>query len=282
MDFEPLSNRIGARVAGLDITQPYGPDVGAALRQAMRVHKLLVIDADELQVEDQVRLLQLFGNVWDERGDDSRHIFVSNAKEGAVLGRPDGLLYHSDCLFMSAPLAVISLYAMELPLSPTPTVFANAVSVVDDLPEGTRQRLDDARGVFVGGLGGYERLRSDSAPAGALRAEHPIRYEDVLAGQRSLLVDELYFDHFVDWDLDDSDAIRNEIHRYLFADGNTYAHQWKLNELVVWDNIALQHGRPAVPSDGSRTLRRVVALESSVNEYDHLTEKALEIESQRG
>jgi taurine dioxygenase len=282
MEHQVLSERIGALVTGVDLDAPLSVGVVEELRALMRVHKLLLFGVPDLSVEGQIRAVGAFADVWDEQGDGSRNIFVSNAREGAVLGRPDGLLYHSDCLYMSAPLAVISLYALQVPKSSSPTVFANAQAAADDLPSELRKRLEDARGLYVGGLGGYERLRSDTAPDGAYRVEHPIRYPDRLAGAPSMIVDELYFDRFVGWDLEESDATRATIHGYVFADRNTYVHDWREGDLVVWDNIALHHGRRPVPDDGPRTLRRVVGLDPSVGGYEHLTGRALQIEAERG
>lgn len=282
MEEEPLSERTGTLVSGIDLTAPFSGDDQRALREAMRTRRLLLFRQPDLTVDDQIRLVGVFANVWDEKGDGTRHIFVSNAREGAVLGRPDGLLFHSDCSYMSAPLAVLSLYAMEMPAAPSPTVFADNVAVLADLRDDLRARLADARGHFVGGLGGYERLRDDTAGEHAMRVEHPVLYPDALAGQPALMVDQLYFDHFIGWDPDESDAVRAEIHRHVFAEGNVYVHDWQVGDLLVWDNVALQHGRRPVPEDGRRTLRRVVGLDPSVTDYEHLTVAALEIEAARG
>jgi taurine dioxygenase len=248
----------------------------------MRQHGLLLFRQPDLAVEDQIRLVSAFADVWDEKGDGTQHIYVSNAREGAVLGRPDGLLFHSDCVYMPAPLAVLSLYALEMPASPSPTIFANNVTVACDLPLDLATRLANTRGFFVGGLGGYERLRDATAPGAAKRVEHPIFYPDSLASQPPLIIDELYFDHFVGWDLDESDAVRAQIHRLTYADKNTYVHNWEVGDLIVWDNVALQHSRKPVPEDGPRTLRRVVGLDPSVTDYEHLTGAALELEAVRG
>ena len=97
-----------------------------------------------------------------------------------------------------------------------------------------------------------------------------------------LIVDELYFDYFVGWDLDESDAVRAEIHRLAYADRNTYVHDWEVGDLIIWDNVALQHSRRPVPQDGPRTLRRVVGLDPAVTDYEHLTGAALELEALRG
>jgi taurine dioxygenase len=282
MEHQPLSSRIGAVVSGIDLAAPWSQDEEERLISLMRERRLLLFRDANLSVEAQIRLVGLFANVWDEKGDGSEHIFVSNAKEGAVLGRPDGLLFHSDCVYMSAPLAVLSLYAMQMPTSPSPTVFANNVTVVDDLPAAMRDRLSKARGRFVGGLGGYEKLRDATAPENALRVEHPVLYPDRLAGRPALIVDELYFDHFVGWDQTDSEAVRAEIQRHTYAEGNVYVHDWQVGDLLLWDNVGLQHGRRPVPDDGPRTLRRVVGIDPSVSDYEHLTGKALEIEAARG
>jgi taurine dioxygenase len=281
MQHHVLSERIGALVTGIDLCEPLSAADDGALRQIMRERKLLLFRAPDLPVEAQVGLVNCFANAWDEKGDGSFHIFVSNSKEGAVLGRPDALLFHSDCSFMSSPLSVLSLYALEMPASPSPTVFANTVTAAADLPADLQTRLDEAKGLFVGGVGGYERLRSGTAPANANRVEHPIRYPDAVGGEPTLLIDELYFDRLIGWDVEESDAVRAEVHRHLFAEQNLYVHDWQVGDLIVWDNLALQHGRKRVPEDGPRTLRRVVGLDPSVTDYEHLTAKALEIEAAR-
>ena len=282
MQLDRLSERIGALVSGFDPAAPLSEVDKTTLRGTMTEHALLLVRQQDLTVEDQIRLVSVFAKVWDEMGDGSRHVYVSNAREGAVLGRPDGLLFHSDCVYMPAPLAVLSLYAMEVPRSPSPTVFANNVTVVSDLPVDLQTRLAGARGFFVGGLGGYERLRDASAPEEAKRVEHPIFFPDPLASQPPLIIDELYFDHFIGWDLDESDAVRTEIHRLTYADRNTYVHDWEVGDLIIWDNVALQHSRKPVPEDGPRTLRRVVGLDASVTDYEHLTGAALALEAVRG
>jgi len=44
---------------------------------------------------------------------------------------------------------------------------------------------------------------------------------------------------------------------------NEYEHEWALDDLVVWDNLSLQHARRACPSSqGNRTFRRVAVCEA--------------------
>ena len=282
MHEQALSERIGSLITGVDLATPVDEDTKDHLREAMRRRKLLLFREPDLTVEGQIRLVECFSQAWDEKGDGSFHIFVSNNREDAVLGRPEGLVFHSDCTFAEPPLAVLSLYAIELPRSPSPTVFANTIEAARELSPELRARTRQHRGAFIGGLGGYERVSAEAAPDHAIKIEHPLRYPDRLAGEPTLLIDELFFDRAIGWDRDESEAMREEVHRHLYADRNLYEHHWQVGDLVVWDNLGLQHGRKPVPNDGPRTLRRVVGLDPSVTAYQHMTGDFLEREAARG
>jgi taurine dioxygenase len=45
---------------------------------------------------------------------------------------------------------------------------------------------------------------------------------------------------------------------YIYAPDNLYEHHWRTGDLIVWNNLALQHSRARVETDAPRTLRRLV------------------------
>ena len=47
-----------------------------------------------------------------------------------------------------------------------------------------------------------------------------------------------------------------DIGHALYAPDNVYTHRWQPDDLLIWDNHALQHARD-VPGESPRTLRRV-------------------------
>ena len=53
----------------------------------------------------------------------------------------------------------------------------------------------------------------------------------------------------------ESDALLAEIYAHLYADEAVYEHRWLPGDLVIWDNLSVQHARPE-PNDQPRTLRR--------------------------
>jgi taurine dioxygenase len=54
----------------------------------------------------------------------------------------------------------------------------------------------------------------------------------------------------------ESDALIEEVLTYTYADDNVYEHKWQNGDIVIWDNLALQHARAPV-TGGVRTLQRV-------------------------
>ena len=82
-------------------------------------------------------------------------------------------------------------------------------------------------------------------------------YDDPVSGRTSLVVDSLFFDKFVGWERDESEELRAQLHAYLYAPENLYRHDWQVGDLVIWNNVTLQHARPELPTSGERTHRRV-------------------------
>jgi taurine dioxygenase len=56
----------------------------------------------------------------------------------------------------------------------------------------------------------------------------------------------------------DGDALLDTLFARLYDPANVYEHHWQTGDLVVWDNLVVQHGRRHVRETSPRTLRRVV------------------------
>ena len=54
-----------------------------------------------------------------------------------------------------------------------------------------------------------------------------------------------------------------ELFDHLYAPANVYRHRWRNGDLVIWDNIALQHARPDQSATPRRRLRRVAVAEKT-------------------
>jgi taurine dioxygenase len=59
-------------------------------------------------------------------------------------------------------------------------------------------------------------------------------------------------------DAGEGDRILDRLFALLYDPANIYEHHWVNGDLVVWDNLSVQHARRRVAKDTPRTLRRVV------------------------
>jgi taurine dioxygenase len=57
----------------------------------------------------------------------------------------------------------------------------------------------------------------------------------------------------------ESEALLDELFAHLYRPEAVLDHEWRQGDLVIWDNLALQHARGNVEIEGpERTLRKVI------------------------
>lgn len=57
--------------------------------------------------------------------------------------------------------------------------------------------------------------------------------------------------------LEEGEALLQDLFARLYAPDNVYSHYWRTDDVIIWDNIALQHARPAEAGVAPRHLRRL-------------------------
>jgi len=101
-----------------------------------------------------------------------------------------------------------------------------------------------------------ENIPADARPGRFLRHEHPIVYRMPHTDQDTILVNELLTSHVAELPRDAGEALIQQLFAEIYADDNVYEHHWQTNDVLIWDNLALQHCRPAEMGLPTRRLRR--------------------------
>jgi taurine dioxygenase len=255
-----LSPSFGVRVDGLDLATADLDDVGSTLRELYERSRLLLLRGQELAPDRHVAFASLFGPVLEERG--AKVGYVSNVRPDGIT--PDGaLLFHSDLAFTPEPLPGLSLHALEVPSNGAPTVFASAETAAAEMPPDLRARVTDRRAVNVYGfrLPYDRRMREADLPPGSPVTEHPVVDRRPRGDAEVVMVNELHTDRILEVSERESEDLLARLFAVLYAPRRQYRHEWQVGDVLVWDNVALQHSRPAFPHAEARTLQRVTIAE---------------------
>ena len=258
IDVKPLSDACGVEVRGLSLSTALNDECRDVLRELFDAHHLLLFREQDLRADDQLRVCAYLRPVVDAIA------WVSNVEPGF---HPESeLLYHCDYAFTPNPMLGLSLYAIELGAGAAPTRFASNVRACARLPGELRDRLEGLDVVhLVDTVNGRHNVRyriddvggPDAPPDLYPRFARPAIWDHPVTGVPLLFVLQQQASHFDGWSCEDSDELIDASFALLYEPANVYEHRWQAGDFIVWDNLALQHGRPANPNTVRRSLRRV-------------------------
>jgi taurine dioxygenase len=268
MKYRPLSDVLGIELLDFDVTRPCSADEQAELRSLFCEHHLLLIRGQQPTEADQDRFTQYFGPL-SLMLDGRAAGYLSNRRDkpadGPVVTGQKRLLWHADGTHGRHPGIGTSLLAVDVSPDAVPTMFANAVRALGELPAELRARIQDLRSAHYRAVYApktNKRLRvediPDDAPSDGIRFyEHPIAYQLPHSAHKALFVNELSTSHVVGILRNESEELLQALFSRISAEDNVYTHYWQNNDLLIWDNIALQHCRPDDFGTAPRHLRRL-------------------------
>lgn len=260
------SPALGAVVEGLDLraalARPDHAPEWQALRTLLAERYLVVVRGGPLTDEQHLACAARLGPVAPEGLVESRAIgFVSNVRPDGVLGA-DAASFHIDYGFFPEPYTHLTLYGLDIPPGGTETHFVNAVLAAATLPADLRARVAGLRARHVLDLssatGQYDVRAHRGRVAAPLASQtRPVLWPHRDHGAEILGVWQQQTDSLEPLDDAEGVPLLLALYEHLYRAEHTYVHRWQPHDLVLWDNHALQHARPAVGDDAPRTLRRV-------------------------
>jgi len=199
--------------------------------------------------------------------------WISNKEPGAAapFGR---LLYHCDMMWSDEPFLVNSLYGVDVAPGVVPTLFASAAKAWDTLPDSLRARVEGRSAVHVTGPEGFDDRRRGNIDGQLLSPVRetvmstttPVGQPHPRTGRPLLYVSQGMTKEIVGLSEDESEDLLEDLFKHLYRPENVLEHEWHNGDLVIWDNVALQHARAAVDIDGPpRTLRKIGSPIPTVN-----------------
>jgi alpha-ketoglutarate-dependent taurine dioxygenase len=252
MQIRPLPQGFGAEISGFDVQHGRSPEEIEALRLAYDEHQLLVFrDDGGIAPERQVEIMSWFGPIGANSGEDGRPWTVLHNDDPAGSNQ---LPFHCDISYMQYPIEGISLYPLALPGVSTSTSYVSNALAWTKLPAAIQDELRGrkARHYYASG----HEMNQNWPP---FEYWHPACMEHPKTGRELLFVTEHHVDRFDGLSEERGAALLQELFATLYAPERRYEHVWQEGDLVIWDNLAVQHARTRAsePSEGARILQRV-------------------------
>jgi alpha-ketoglutarate-dependent taurine dioxygenase len=251
----------GAEVHDLDPADELDERTTDELRQAFDEHGLLLFrDVDGFDVAAHDRLVMALADDGIQVRDRAlRPAYVSNREPESI--SPFGRLpFHTDLIWGDYPFRVVSLYAVELEPPVVPTLFASTVDAWDTLPTVLRARAEGREAVQESGqhMQGEDIVQLHHVQRHSRTT--PIGYRHPRTGRTMLFVDQQSTCGIVGLPVDESAQLLDDLRDHMYRPEAVWTHQWRERDLVMWDNLAVQHSRANVEIEGGvRTLRRAVS-----------------------
>jgi taurine dioxygenase len=271
-DVIPTTNALGADIAGADLSAPLSAREFGIIYQAWMRHVVLRFRGQSLSDDQLLAFSRNFGPLdrnprhakaeQRQAGDNSDFVnVISNVVEGGQaiggLGHYEAK-WHSDMSYNPVPAMASALYALEVPPSGGDTGFANMYTAFETLDQATRERIAKLNCVHDSSLNSVGQLRVGfddvTDPRETPGAVHPLVRTHPVTGRSCLFLGRRRNAYVPSLELADSEALLDRLWAHATAPAHTWTQQWKVGDLVLWDNRAALHRR----DDFEGTTRRVM------------------------
>jgi len=270
--WNPITPVFGAEVQGVDLAT-IGDAEFAELYGIWRKHHVLVLRDQHLTNAQFERFSSMLGELDPppNQGAGRKNVpgypnlyVVSNRK--SATGEPLGALgdgeatWHTDMSYLERPPFASMLWSIELPDAGGDTCFASMPAALRSMPEDLVRRLERLSikhdGTYDSGGSVRKGMTANDDPTQSVGTLHPIVIEQPESGERTLYLGRRRNAYIPGLSLPESEALLDTIWGYATDPQVTMRHQWRLGDVVLWNNFTTMHRRDAFPPDQVRTLHR--------------------------
>ncbi len=270
----PTGAALGAEVRGLDISKPLSEDDVTALKEAWADHIVLLFRGQHLTDDDLIRFSRHFGELdiapasaTDYAGAQEKSRpeiwIISNVVEN---GKPIGALgdkeaeWHTDMSYVDEPPMASVLYSLEIPDRGGDTSFANMYKAYEKLPAELKRAVEgrlanhDSSTTSVGELraGAGAVLDVRQAPG----AKHPMVRTHPVTGGKALYLGRRLNAYAEGLELADSERLLDALWAHCAKPEFAWTHQWRVGDLLIWDNRVAIHRRDGFDGSQRRVMHR--------------------------
>jgi len=264
-DLNPI---FGVEILGLEPHTPLDPQTLAHLRALFDDKGVLVFRDIDIDIEFQTYLSEvLIGNDINPAELHLNEKFLISNKAPAAAAPRGRLLYHCDQMWSENDrVDIISLYGLEVGQPAAPTMFVSAEHAWNTLPGDLRESVEARCSVQHYTSETYAKRAKGDTDVLVSTFDNPeaqtiksVGLAHPRTGRKVLYVCQQTTESIEGLTDKESDALLDALFDHMYANDKQYAHHWRERDLVIWDNVSIQHARPNVTVEGpARTLRKTL------------------------
>ena len=273
--FWPVTENFAAEVGDIDLSRPLGAEDIVAIREALDRYAVLVFPDQALSTGQHLDFARHFGpletSIATHRKDTKLRVVaeiadVSNLTENnEVWGENSrqrmfqlgNRLWHSDSTFKLTPAYASLLYARSIPPVGGHTEFADMRAAWEALPEAMKQKIDTLvceHSIFNSRARlGFTNFSADERAA--MPPVPQVMVRTIPQTGRKCLYLASHAGRVIGMEEGEGKALIDELMAHATQRQFVYAHRWRVNDLVIWDNRQTMHR--GTPFDDLRWKRDV-------------------------
>jgi taurine dioxygenase len=283
IEVKPTGAALGADIEGVDLTRELSPEAVDAIKQAWADHLVLRFRGQRLDDDQLMRFSAHFGELdwapviaasrakipgedrYVESAEEGRRYIsvisniVENGKAIGALGAYESI-WHTDMSYNPEPPCASALYALEVPPSGGDTGFANMYLAYETMPDELRQQVESRlcrHDSTYNSAGELRRGFSEvTDPRKAPGADHPIIRTHPVTGRRALFLGRRRNAYILGLELEDSERLLDALWAHAARPVLTWYQQWRVGDLVLWDNRCVMHRRDEFDPHSRRLMHR--------------------------
>jgi len=267
----PAGKALGAEIPDVDLKRISDQDF-AVIHRAWLDHLVILFHGQQLTDEDLIAFSRRFGDLdWAPVQETGRRFVtghpeiyvVSNVIENGVpigsLGAGEAV-WHTDMSYLEDPPKASMLYALEVPAQGGKTFFSNMYRAYELLPGALKQRIAGRQLKHDGtyNSGGYVRqgVIAVDDPVTSPGVYHPLVCTHPETARRVLYLGRRRNAYVGGLPLAESEALLDELWSFAARDEVIWGHDWRVGDVVLWDNRCAMHRRDPFDADSRRILHR--------------------------
>ena len=277
MNIDPISLNFVAEISDIDVTSITN-DQFDQIYKAWLTYGVLRIRGQQLDEDELQAFSSRFGPLEEiplgrlpesERAKiKNRYVtqlsnIIQNGKPIGGLGNAEAS-WHSDMTYVDSPPPASVLLGIEIPDQGGDTYFSDQNAALTAIPDELATRLKDfsikhnAAHTSIGKLRpGFEPFDD---PRNAPGAVHPVITAHPETEKQALYLGRREWAYMPGLELEESEALLDEIWSYAALTENVWQQQWQPFDLIIWDNRRVLHRRDNFDPNARRLMKRCQVL----------------------